>query len=188
MLTLLLLTGCSGVWGFLSGRTMNRTTTVDTFRFDTFERRDTADSDPCGQIQTKPTLDLVEGPCGPSGNQVVAVTCEDDTLSLRAVTFGLSSGGELALHQTGLEGAPPETHPVTATDQDEGGWWTELSFQVQAGAEATEPGVASVFDCSTVTQATLTWVLTVHDLDGDKSDCGAWGHDPDTVAPTCRDL
>jgi hypothetical protein len=188
MLALLLLTGCSGIWGFLSGRTMNQTSTVDTFHFDTFDRRDTADSDPCGEISTKPTLDLVDGFCGPDATQVVTVACADGAMSLTAATFGLSSGGELVLHQTGLEGAAPETHPVALTDQDEGGWWSLLTVQVEAGAEATDPGVASVYDCSTVTQSTLTWVLTVNDLDGGKSDCGAWGHDPDTVAPTCRDL
>lgn len=188
MLALLLLTGCSGIWGFVSGRTMNQTTTVDTFRFDTFDRRDTGDSDPCGEIVTKPTLDLVEGACGPDASQVVTVTCEDDALSVRALTFGLSSGGQLVVHQTGMEGSEPETHPLAVSDQDDGGWWSELTLQVQAGADAADPGVASVFDCSTVTQSTLTWVLTVNDLDGSKSDCGAWGHDPDTIAPTCRDL
>ena len=94
-------------------------------------------------------------------------------------TVGVTSGGDLDITQTGSANPWNESHPLTSFDF--GTSWDNLYLELTDvdDINAVVDGSTTLYDCGdTDREASLTWAVTLYDVDGSDAGCWAWGHDP----------
>ncbi len=128
-------------------------------------------------------------PSVPNAESAIGYGCDEDAFWYEFWTVGWTSGGDLAIVETGVDDPWQEiAHVVPSIGGDPDGYWDHLYLVLpvvprsqQRLNTALEPG-NTAFTCPHGQPAQqLTWMLTVYDPRGEPADCAVWGADPSAL-------
>jgi len=92
---------------------------------------------------------------------------------------GAGTEAVLNMYETRFTKDYDEEHAFHEDAHDANGAWTDLVNTLPEGVAAYASGVDTHFKCvDHVNDNAVTYVARVYDIDGNISDCVAWGHDP----------